>query len=618
MAPYAGCAMGEYFMNKGGHSLVMYDDLSKHADAYRQMSLLLRRPPGREAYPGDVFYLHSRLLERACKLSDDRGGGSLTALPVVETQAGDIAAYIPTNVISITDGQIFLEADLFFSGVRPAINVGSSVSRVGSSAQTKAMKKVAGRLRLELAQYRELEAFSQFGSELDAADAADARPRRANGRDAQPAAVPAVADGGAGRRDLRGHQRVPRRRPRRRRARASRTSCASTCAPRARSTRRSARRATSPTSSPSGSTRSSRSSSRASTPRRRRGSWEPLRRRPMAAVQDIKRRIRSVRNTRKITRAMELVAAAKLRRAQARIEAMRPYADRMQELMVGVARASSSVRGLPLLQRREVQDGGDPAADGRPRASPARSTRRSCARAFALERRAARRGHRAALARRRARRARSTLRFRRYEARAGVGRLQRQPALRRRAGDRAPRRRALHRAARSTASCVIYNHFESALAQRVVVAGGAADPRESLEGDDEERRDEALLGDFIYEPEPEQILERLLPVYVETELYRALLESAASEQGARMTAMRNASKNAGELIDQLTLADEPRPPGRDHAGDPRGRRRRGRADDMTRPSRTWNWTRLSRDPRRADRRLTPSPRALLTIAAPAV
>jgi F-type H+-transporting ATPase subunit alpha len=167
MAPYAGCAMGEYFMNKGGHALVMYDDLTKHADAYRQMSLLLRRPPGREAYPGDVFYLHSRLLERASKLSDDRGGGSLTALPVVETQAGDIAAYIPTNVISITDGQIFLEADLFFSGVRPAIDVGRSVSRVGSSAQTKAMKKVAGRLRLELAQYRELEAFSQFGSELD-------------------------------------------------------------------------------------------------------------------------------------------------------------------------------------------------------------------------------------------------------------------------------------------------------------------------------------------------------------------------------------------------------------------------------------------------------------------
>jgi F-type H+-transporting ATPase subunit alpha len=169
LAPFAGCAMAEYFLYNGQHALIIYDDLTKQADAYRQLSLLLRRPPGREAFPGDVFYLHSRLLERACKLSDDLGGGSLTALPIIETQAGDISAYIPTNVISITDGQIFLQSDLFFSGVRPAVNVGTSVSRVGSSAQTKAMKKVAGRLRLDLAQYRELEAFAQFGSELDQA-----------------------------------------------------------------------------------------------------------------------------------------------------------------------------------------------------------------------------------------------------------------------------------------------------------------------------------------------------------------------------------------------------------------------------------------------------------------
>src|SRR5438874_2148023 len=167
MAPYAGCAMGEYFLYNGKHALVVYDDLTKHAYAYRQMSLLLRRPPGREAYPGDVFYLHSRLLERAVKLNDDLGGGSLTALPIIETQAGDVSAYIPTNVISITDGQIFLEADLFRSGVRPAINVGISVSRVGGNAQSKPMKKVAGKLRLDLSQYRELEAFAQFGSELD-------------------------------------------------------------------------------------------------------------------------------------------------------------------------------------------------------------------------------------------------------------------------------------------------------------------------------------------------------------------------------------------------------------------------------------------------------------------
>jgi F-type H+-transporting ATPase subunit alpha len=168
MAPYAGCAMGEYFLYNGRHALCVYDDLTKHAYAYRQMSLLLRRPPGREAYPGDVFYLHSRLLERAVKLNDDLGGGSLTALPVIETQAGDVSAYIPTNVISITDGQIFLESSLFNSGVRPAINVGISVSRVGGNAQIGPMKKVAGRIKLELSQYRDLEAFAQFGSDLDA------------------------------------------------------------------------------------------------------------------------------------------------------------------------------------------------------------------------------------------------------------------------------------------------------------------------------------------------------------------------------------------------------------------------------------------------------------------
>ncbi|MEA2498460.1 MAG: F-type H+/Na+-transporting ATPase subunit alpha [Actinomycetota bacterium] len=172
LAPYAGSAMGQHWMENGEHSLIVYDDLSKQAIAYRQISLLLRRPPGREAYPGDVFYLHSRLLERAAKLSDENGGGSLTALPIIETKGGDVSAYIPTNVISITDGQIFLETDLFFSGVRPAINVGISVSRVGGNAQTKAMKKVAGRLRLDLAQFRELEAFAEFGSDLDKASQA--------------------------------------------------------------------------------------------------------------------------------------------------------------------------------------------------------------------------------------------------------------------------------------------------------------------------------------------------------------------------------------------------------------------------------------------------------------
>src|SRR5688500_3556473 len=167
LAPYAGCAMAEHFLDSGRDALIVYDDLTKHAWAYRQMSLLLRRPPGREAYPGDVFYLHSRLLERACRLNEENGGGSLTALPIIETQANDVSAYIPTNVISITDGQIYLESDLFYAGIRPAMNVGLSVSRVGSAAQVRAMKQVAGRMKLEYAQYRELAAFAQFGSDMD-------------------------------------------------------------------------------------------------------------------------------------------------------------------------------------------------------------------------------------------------------------------------------------------------------------------------------------------------------------------------------------------------------------------------------------------------------------------
>ena len=192
LAPFAGMSIGEEFMEQGRDALIVIDDLSKHAQAYRQVSLLLRRPPGREAYPGDVFYLHSRLLERAARLSDEEGGGSLTALPVIETQAGDVSAYIPTNVISITDGQIFLESDLFYAGVRPALNIGISVSRVGGSAQTKAMKKVAGRLKLELSQFRELAAFAQFGSDLGCLDPATVGAWPPPDRIAQAASVSAA------------------------------------------------------------------------------------------------------------------------------------------------------------------------------------------------------------------------------------------------------------------------------------------------------------------------------------------------------------------------------------------------------------------------------------------
>ena len=228
LAPYTGCTMGEFFRDNGRHAVIFYDDLSKQAVSYRQMSLLLRRPPGREAYPGDVFYLHSRLLERAAKMNDEMGAGSLTALPVIETQAGDVSAYIPTNVISITDGQIFLETELFFRGIRPAVNVGISVSRVGSAAQVRAMKQVAGRIKLELAQYREMAAFAQFASDLDASTQAAAGARRAADRAAEAAAVPADADRGAGGGDLRRRARLSRqdrRRPGRRRSR--RSSCRS-------------------------------------------------------------------------------------------------------------------------------------------------------------------------------------------------------------------------------------------------------------------------------------------------------------------------------------------------------------------------------------------------------
>ncbi len=212
LAPYSGAAMGQHWMDKGEHALIVYDDLSKQAEAYRQLSLLLRRPPGREAYPGDVFYLHSRLLERAAKLGDDLGGGSLTALPVIETKEGDVSAYIPTNVISITDGQIYLQTDLFRSGVRPAVDVGISVSRVGGSAQTKAMKSVAGTLKLDLAQFRELESFASFGSELDAVSRAQLdRGYKLTELLKQGLHSP-MADGGPGGVALRRHQGLPRRR----------------------------------------------------------------------------------------------------------------------------------------------------------------------------------------------------------------------------------------------------------------------------------------------------------------------------------------------------------------------------------------------------------------------
>ena len=331
LAPFTGCTMGEYFRDNGMHALIGYDDLSKQAVAYRQMSLLLRRPPGREAYPGDVFYLHSRLLERAAKLNDDNGGGSLTALPVIETQANDVSAYIPTNVISITDGQIFLETNLFFQGIRPAVNVGLSVSRVGSAAQIKAMKQVAGSIKGELAQYREMAAFAQFGSDLDAAtqrllnrgarltellkqpqfsplkteeqvavifagvngylDKLAGQPGRQVR--AGPARAYALGRQGRARRDPQGEGAVGR----------------------------SARQAQGARSTPS--------------PRPSPELTDGPDRR-MPSLKDLRNRIASVKATQKITKAMQMVAAAKLRRAQEAAEAARPYSQRMGAVLANI------------------------------------------------------------------------------------------------------------------------------------------------------------------------------------------------------------------------------------------------------------------------------------------
>ena len=412
MAPFAGAAMGEYFLFNGKHALVMYDDLSKQADAYRQLSLLLRRPPGREAFPGDVFYLHSRLLERACKLNDENGGGSMTALPVIETQAGDVSAYIPTNVISITDGQIFLQSDLFFSGVRPAVNVGISVSRVGGNAQTKAMKRVAGRLRLDLAQYRELEAFAQFGSDLDrATQQALTRGEKMVATLNQPQYQPwpieeqvvAIYAGINGHLDEIPTPQVPRFQDELREHLRDRGS---------RSSQRSARRASSPTRRRRSSTRSSRSSRTASTSRKRRRSSSGIAPgHPPADHAPSRTRARSRRRS----SSSRAPACAARRRASRRCGLRRPDAGADDRHGAG---------GVVV-----PQPGADAAARREARRDRRRHGDRGLAgpfngqvlrRAFDLERRERAEGHDIA-GRSIGRKGASTLRFRRYELRRSAG-----------------------------------------------------------------------------------------------------------------------------------------------------------------------------------------------------
>ena len=347
LAPYSGCAIGQHWMENGEAALVVYDDLSKQAEAYRQIALLLRRPPGREAYPGDVFYLHSRLLERAAKLSDDQGAGSLTALPIIETKAGDVSAYIPTNVISITDGQIYLVDDLFKSGVRPAVDVGISVSRVGGAAQIKAMKSVSGTLKLDLAQFRELEAFATFGSELDAVSKAQLE-RGERLVELLKQGLHAADDGRRpGRVDLRRHHRCARRHPvvRRRpvRDRAARLHAHAQgrhhdddpregLAARGRRARRGRDRV------------------QGRLPTHEHGRERVT----MAGGQEriLRRRIKSVQSTKKITRAMELIAASRIVKAQARVHAAQPYADGITEVVRDLQAAGAGANN-PLLVPRE-------------------------------------------------------------------------------------------------------------------------------------------------------------------------------------------------------------------------------------------------------------------------
>ena len=354
LAPYTGCTMGEYFRDNGMHAVIFYDDLSKQAVAYRQMSLLLRRPPGREAYPGDVFYLHSRLLERAAKMNDEFGAGSLTALPVIETQAGDVSAYIPTNVISITDGQIFLETELFFKGIRPAVNVGLRSPASAPPAQIKAMKQVAGKIKLELAQYREMAAFAQFASDLDAStQALLARGARLTELLKQPQYKPVpveeqvvVA--------LRRHPRLPRQAAGRRGRRVRAPAAERAEVARARDHRRDPHRPRDQEGRPRRSW--SPSSTASPSPSRPEAAWKPGR---WPASRTCAVRINSVKSTRKITQAMKMVAAAKLRRAQAQAEAARPYAQRMERMLASLGAA---VAGCPDAPRMLVGSGPRPGA----------------------------------------------------------------------------------------------------------------------------------------------------------------------------------------------------------------------------------------------------------------
>ena len=544
MSPYTGCAMGEYFRDNGMHALIVYDDLSKQAVAYRQLSLLLRRPPGREAYPGDVFYVHSRLLERAAKLEDSLGGGSLTALPIIETQGNDVSAYIPTNVISITDGQIFLETDLFNSGIRPAINVGLSVSRVGGDAQTKSLRSVAGQLKGALAQYREMEAFSQFGSDLDEAT----QEQLANGvrqtemlkqpqytpmtNEEQILSIVACTPPEGQRswvRDLRSRTSGVTSR------RCSPTSARTTRPDRAAPERGQARR------------RGLRRDQGG--PRRLRGHLPAqrlgrLRTPAVPNLKDIKRRIGSVQNTQQITSAMRMVAAAKLRRAQDAIIAARPYAQRMYATLGEIGKRQKDAEHI-LLQPHEEQKVLELVV--------VTSDRGLCGGFNANALKAAERAIVASegefdqiVVSAVGRKASEYFSKRRDVVKSwtALGTVEYNHAV-----EIAEHLSARYEAGEIDGAVLVYNEFVSAMTQTPNT--DTLLPLSVVAEEVEEAGDTVVP--FEIEPDANALLNVLVPQALEFAIYRALLENQAGEHAARMTAMESATRNTEDLIQSLTL-----------------------------------------------------------------
>ncbi len=527
IAPYSGCSIGEYFRDNGRHALVIYDDLSKHAAAYRQLSLLLRRPPGREAYPGDVFYLHSRLLERAAKMSPEHGGGSLTALPIIETQAGDVSAYIPTNVISITDGQIFLEADLFFSGVRPAVNVGISVSRVGGNAQVKAMRKVAGPLRLELAQYRAMAAFAQFASDLDAATKKQLeRGERLveimkQGQyvplpvEKQTAIIYAAVNGHLDGLPVSALQRYEK----------ELYAFLDAKHPEVLTGIREKKELSDDVVA-----KLDGALKEFSAPRRG----------LMPSLKDLRKRIGSVRSTQQITKAMKMVAAARLRRAQEAAEQARPYAAKLTEMFTAVV-AGLSEEAHPLLARREerridlVLLTSDRGLCGGFQRQPPAPERGVPARAP---------GPRGPARAGRAARASTT---------SGAGASPRWSSARACSAPPRPRSRVSSPSVSRRASPRT-RPTPSICSTAVSSPRSRRFPRSFACFPVDTPAEDTSPVEYIFEPPRPELLARLLPRYIQTRLLQALLESNASELGARMTAMDNATRNASDMIDRLTLS----------------------------------------------------------------